>query len=428
MSSHDASYLIILYPATMNEANDVSMSFDDDDAQQQLLSSPKSSSPHNTRETAFVIDGSGDEGGTKPSAAAAAGSSSSSSSSSYNPATGKKPTRNRGAYFLFSDAKTEELKTTRPNLKPLEISMLVSNQFRELSEDERKVWDVRAEEDKARYEKELAAYNSYQLLGGRKPSPSKQSGNYARKVSMSPPTINGSSADSSATSNKPFGCRHCSERFDNIRASRRHEKKCKKKQKKVKAEKKVKGEEKLSAESDGNEKEEAEDVEEAEEITYTSYRPMKLNFGKDHPDPVVENSTLSAVAPPDVTYNLAMPASILSEGKLSNLQLEAIVYGCQRHLVDLPVKPADMNEMMEGQDMTEESPMRAGFLLGDGAGMGKGRTLAGFVVENIARGRNKHVWVSVSSDLYEGKFSVSFDRMRVHHVSVYISTPFSFAT
>ena len=33
--------------------------------------------------------------------------------------------------------------------------------------------------------------------------------------------------------------------------------------------------------------------------------------------------------------------------------------------------------------------------------MGKGRTLAGFVVENIARGRKRHVWVSVSSDLYE---------------------------
>lgn len=32
---------------------------------------------------------------------------------------------------------------------------------------------------------------------------------------------------------------------------------------------------------------------------------------------------------------------------------------------------------------------------------GKGRTLAGFVVENIARGRTKHVWISVSSDLYE---------------------------
>ena len=33
--------------------------------------------------------------------------------------------------------------------------------------------------------------------------------------------------------------------------------------------------------------------------------------------------------------------------------------------------------------------------------MGKGRTLAGFVVENIARGRKKHVWISVSSDLYK---------------------------
>ena len=34
-------------------------------------------------------------------------------------------------------------------------------------------------------------------------------------------------------------------------------------------------------------------------------------------------------------------------------------------------------------------------------GMGKGRTLAGFVIENLARGRNRHVWISVSADLYE---------------------------
>lgn len=76
---------------------------------------------------------------------------------------------------------------------------------------------------------------------------------------------------------------------------------------------------------------------------------------------MVENSTLSAVLPPDVTYNLAMPASILSEGKLSNLQLEAIVYGCQRHLVDLPMKLAE-NRMME-MDVGEEHgqvPLRAG--------------------------------------------------------------------
>ena len=33
--------------------------------------------------------------------------------------------------------------------------------------------------------------------------------------------------------------------------------------------------------------------------------------------------------------------------------------------------------------------------------MGKGRTLARFVVENISRGVKKHVWISVSNDLYE---------------------------
>lgn len=106
-------------------------------------------------------------------------------------------------------------------------------------------------------------------------------------------------------------------------------------------------------------------MEEADEITYTSYKPRKLQFGMDHPDPVVENSTLSAVAPPDVTYNLAMPADILSAGKLSSLQLEAIVYGCQRHMIDLPVRE---EPVFVGGEAVVEKPVRAGFLLGDGAG------------------------------------------------------------
>ena len=50
--------------------------------------------------------------------------------------------------------------------------------------------------------------------------------------------------------------------------------------------------------------------------------------------------------------------------------------------------------------------------------MGKGRTLAGFVVENIARGRMKHVWISVSSDLYEGKFLGLYP---LSHVPPYVS-------
>ena len=45
--------------------------------------------------------------------------------------------------------------------------------------------------------------------------------------------------------------------------------------------------------------------------------------------------------------------------------------------------------------------MRAGFLLGDGAGVGKGRQLAGLIVENWRAGRHKHVWISTSKDLIE---------------------------
>jgi hypothetical protein len=41
----------------------------------------------------------------------------------------------------------------------------------------------------------------------------------------------------------------------------------------------------------------------------------------------------------------------------------------------------------------------AGFFLGDGAGVGKGRQLAGTILENWNCGRKKHIWLSVSADL-----------------------------
>jgi len=157
-------------------------------------------------------------------------------------------------------------------------------------------------------------------------------------------------------------------------------------------------------------------LDDEQEITYKEYSPKKLKFGRPHPDPVVENSTLGSVEPPDITYNLVMPADIIAKGKLSSLQLEAVAYGCQRHMMDLPTaSKTTKSENVDNLDNYDDSikykehshviekttPVRAGFLLGDGAGMGKGRTLAGFVVENIARGRKKHIWISVSSDLYE---------------------------
>ncbi|EMP24159.1 Protein strawberry notch like protein 2 [Chelonia mydas] len=127
------------------------------------------------------------------------------------------------------------------------------------------------------------------------------------------------------------------------------------------------------------------DEEETEELghteTYADYVPSKSKIGKQHPDRVVETSTLSSVPPPDITYTLSLPSSVADNGLLSALQLEAIVYACQQHEVLLP----------NGQ--------RAGFLIGDGAGVGKGRTVAGIIFENYLKGRKKSLWFSVSNDL-----------------------------
>lgn len=88
------------------------------------------------------------------------------------------------------------------------------------------------------------------------------------------------------------------------------------------------------------------------------YVPSKLHVGAPHPDPVVETASLAAVEPPDITYQLHLDDLI--RGKvLSGLQLESIVYACQRHEQLLP------------------DNSRAGMFIGDGAGVGKGRTIAG---------------------------------------------------
>jgi hypothetical protein len=149
-----------------------------------------------------------------------------------------------------------------------------------------------------------------------------------------------------------------------------------------------------------------EDIDDGEAATLSDYVPEKLTAGKPHPDPVVENSSLAAVAPPDVTYTPHLPPAVIKDGLLSSLQLESVVYAAQRH---------------DGPRMDDGA--RKGFFIGDGAGIGKGRQLAGLVVDrwlaeaetggdgpddgvnaNAAETatyapRRRHVWVSVNADL-----------------------------
>ncbi|KAK3855126.1 hypothetical protein Pcinc_038450 [Petrolisthes cinctipes] len=134
--------------------------------------------------------------------------------------------------------------------------------------------------------------------------------------------------------------------------------------------------------------------------TYADYMPSKLKVGIKHPDQVVETASMSSVEPPDVWYTLDIPDSSISTGKLSALQLESIVYASQQHNHFLP-------------DGT-----RAGFLIGDGAGVGKGRTIGGIIYENYLKGRKKSIWVSVSNDL---KYDAERDLkdIGISHISVH---------
>ncbi|KAI9590456.1 hypothetical protein GQX74_008623 [Glossina fuscipes] len=106
--------------------------------------------------------------------------------------------------------------------------------------------------------------------------------------------------------------------------------------------------------------------------TYAEYWPAKLKL---------ETASLSSVEPCDVYYKLAVPSETIQSGQLSALQLESITYASQAHDHLLP----------DGS--------RAGFLIGDGAGVGKGRTIAGIIYENYLKGRKRALWISVSNDL-----------------------------
>ena len=60
-------------------------------------------------------------------------------------------------------------------------------------------------------------------------------------------------------------------------------------------------------------------------------------------------------------------------GSLSNIQLETVWYTMVRHEETLP----------SGKE-------RAGYFIGDGAGVGKGRMLAAVILENWLQGRRRH--------------------------------------
>ena len=116
---------------------------------------------------------------------------------------------------------------------------------------------------------------------------------------------------------------------------------------------------------------------------YETYEPRRVQIkgAKKHPGPLVESAAMSSVAPPEPTYSPALPKKVIEGGLLSLPQLEAVVYAGQAHQKTLPAAE-------------NEKPRRRGFFIGDGTGVGKGREVAGIILDNWQQGRTKAVWVS----------------------------------
>lgn len=141
---------------------------------------------------------------------------------------------------------------------------------------------------------------------------------------------------------------------------------------------------------------------------YARYAPQRLSVAgaSAHPTTLVESLAMASVAPPcprAQLCDLCLPATVVTEGRLSEAQLETVVMAETAYACDLPGRfiRDDEDRLVRSDDDLDAQSFRKGYFLGDGTGCGKGRQVAGLILAGWSAGRRKALWVSRSATLIE---------------------------